>query len=137
MKKILPLCFLFQTFWAFAQIGVNISLPERGGTYIDLVRENYRWNNVNTGNPLSANEVDSKGWPEIDATYVVDFRPVAEWSGSIDDPEIYRLDVSGTWSGSFTGQGMVNAVVGGAVQGLIYDMGSNTTTFDFCSASGQ
>ncbi|MCB0679496.1 MAG: hypothetical protein KDC32_00790, partial [Saprospiraceae bacterium] len=74
---------LFLSLLAFnlpAQIGVNIGLPERGGTYIDLARENYRWTNLNSGSPVGSNEVDERGWPTVDAQYVVDFRPVAEWA---------------------------------------------------------
>ena len=123
--------FLLASIHSFSQIGVNIGLPERGGTYIDLVRENYRWNDLNTGNAITGNQVDEHGWPNVDAQYIVDFRPVAEWSGSIDDPEVYRLDVSGTWKCSFLGEGMVNGQAGGAVQNLQYDGNTNTTTFDF------
>jgi hypothetical protein len=122
---------------SFAQIGVNISLPERGGTYIDLVRENYRWSDLNTGNDLGVNEVDERGWPTVDVRYIVDFRPVAEWAGSIDDPEVYRLDVSGTWTCSFIGEGMVTPSIGGTVENLAYDLGTNTTTFDFVVTPGS
>ncbi|MEZ4930928.1 MAG: hypothetical protein R2788_02195 [Saprospiraceae bacterium] len=55
---------------------------------------------------------------------------MAEWFGSIDDPEVYRLDVSGTWKCSFQGQGVVAASTGGSVQNQ-YDMAANLTTFDF------
>jgi hypothetical protein len=121
---------------AFGQIGVNIGLPERGGTYIDLVKENYRWNDLATGTPISAGQIDASGWPTINAQYIIDFRPVAEWFGSIDDPELYRLDVSGTWTCSFIGQADVSAI-GGSVIGLIYDSMTNTTTFNFDVAPGS
>ena len=137
MKRLLLLFFSCCTMLSFAQIGVNIGLPERGGTYIDLVKENYRWNDLNTGNSLNSSQVDAQGWPTVDAQYIVDFRPVAEWSGSIDDPEIYRLDVSGTWTCSFQGEGIVNGSTGGTVQNLVYNAGSNTTTFDFVVALGS
>ncbi len=125
-------CFLLQ-----AQIGVNIGLPERGGTYIDLARENYRWNNLNTGNPVGSAQVDGSGWPTVDAQYIADFRPVAEWAGAIDDPEVYRLDLSGIWKCSFRGQGQASAVSGGSVQNLQYDAATNTTRFDFAVAPGS
>ena len=131
---------LFLSLLAFnlpAQIGVNIGLPERGGTYIDLARENYRWTNLNSGSPVGSNEVDERGWPTVDAQYVVDFRPVAEWAGSIDDPEVYRLEVSGTWKCSFHGEALVNASTGGTVQNVDYDPGANLTTFDFVVAPGS
>ncbi len=137
MKQISPFLFLLLTINTFAQIGVNISLPERGGTYIDLVRENYRWADLSTGNALNPSQVDEEGWPTVDARYIVDFRPVAEWAGSIDDPEVYRLDASGTWSCSFNGEGTVNGTVGGSVQNLSYNAGTNTTTFDFVVAPGS
>lgn len=114
-----------------AQIGVNIGLPERGGTYIDLAKENYRWNNLNTGNAIGSGEVDSRGWPTVDAQYIVDFRPVAEWAGSVDDPENFHLNVSGIWKCSFLGQGNATAVAGGTVQNANYDAAANLTSFDF------
>lgn len=137
MKKIALFTILaFVSSFSFAQIGVNISLPERGGTYIDLAKENYRWNNLNTGNPLQSNEVDEQGWPTVDAQYIIDFRPVAEWTGSIDDPELYRLDVSGTYKCSFVGQANVSAATGGQVQNVTYDSSINTTSFDFVVEQG-
>jgi len=122
---------------SFAQIGVNIGLPERGGTYIDLARENYRWHDLDSGDPLGPAQVDAQGWPAVDARYIADFRPVAEWAGFIDDPEVYRLDVSGTWKCSFLGQGTVAAIAGGSVQNPAYDAGSNTTAFDFVVPPGS
>lgn len=121
---------------SFSQIGVNIGLPERGGTYIDLVKENYRWNNLATATPLNSDEIDASGWPSINAEYIIDFRPVAEWVGFIDDPEVYRLDVSGTWKCSFIGQADLSAS-GGTIVSMIYDVPSNTTTFDFVVAPGS
>ncbi len=121
---------------SFSQIGVNIGLPERGGTYIDLVKENYRWNGYASGTSLQPNEVDEKGWPTTDARYIVDFRPVAEWTGNIDDPEIYRLDVSGVWNCSLTGEATVTSNMA-TILDLTYDPISNTTTFGFDVAPGS
>ena len=120
-----------------AQIGINISHPERGGTYIDIVKENYRWTDLNTGAPVNANSVDAQGWPTVDAQYVLDYRPVAEWAGSIDDPEQYRLDVSGTYKCRFRGQADVRGAVGGQVTNMSYDAGTNVTTFDFEAPQGS
>lgn len=131
MKAIILIPFLFLSLNVFTQIGVNISLPERGGTFIDLAKENYRWNDLNTGNSVDQNSVDAQGWPRVDARYIIDFRPVAEWAGSIDDPELYRLDVSGSWSCSFHGQADVIAILGGQVQNTSYDAGANLSSFDF------
>jgi hypothetical protein len=51
---------------------------------------------------------DAKGWPLADAqTVLMDMRPAAEWVGTIDDPEQFRQNVSGTYKCSFTGQGDV------------------------------
>lgn len=113
------------------QLGININLAERGGTFIDAVKENYRWSNAGEGGELTASDVDAHGWPAVDARYVLDFRPVAEWSGAIDDPEAYRIDMSGTYKCSFSGSGDVRGVTGGSVENLSYDNVTNTTTFDF------
>ncbi len=124
-------------FESTAQVGVNIGLPERGGTYIDLARENYRWISLNTGQPVTHSDVDEQGWPTSDAQYIVDFRPVAEWANDIDDPEIYRLDVSGTWKCSLNGRADVGSAVGGSVQNVIYDSQTNTTFFDYVVPPGS
>jgi len=137
MKAPLLFSLLFISILCHAQIGVNISLPERGGTYIDLVKENYRWTSLASGSAISSSEVDSKGWPAVDAQYVVDFRPVAEWSNDIDDPEEYRIDVSGTWKCSMNGQASVSAVAGGSIQNLNYDAGENFTSFEFVVPQGS
>jgi hypothetical protein len=137
MKVAFLLFFLHIAALAWPQIGVNISLPERGGTYVDLVRENYRWNNLASGTELSSAEVDSKGWPTVNAQYIVDFRPVAEWAGDIDDPEVYRLDVSGTWTCSFEGQASVSSVTEGSIENYAYDANNNISTFDFVVPGGS
>lgn len=127
-------CFLFVMSMFFslhgAQLGVNISLAERGGTFVDVVKENYRWSVAGGGADLSAAQVDANGWPKVDARYVLDYRPVAEWSGSIDDPEQYRIDVRGTYRCSLKGQANVASVSGASIANKSYDQASNTTTFD-------
>ncbi|MBN2529250.1 MAG: hypothetical protein JXR76_22875 [Deltaproteobacteria bacterium] len=110
-------------------IGINLSFPERGGTFVDVVKENYRWNK--NGSDLTAAEVDAKGWPKVDAQFVWDNRPVAEWAGEIDDPEEYRINISGTYRCSLKGQATVSGNTGGTVENLTYDAATNTTTFDF------
>ncbi len=132
MKPVLTflILLLLSSQYAFSQIGVNIGLPERGGTYINLAKENYRWNNLATATPVNSGEIDGDGWPIINVEYIVDFRPVAEWGGFIDDPEVYRLDVSGAWKCSFNGQADI-AAYGGTIASATYDLPSNTTTFDF------
>jgi hypothetical protein len=113
------------------QLGVNISLPERGGTFTDIVKENYRWSKVGTGADLAAGDVDSSGWPKTDVNFVLDLRPVAEWANSIDDPQAYHLDLRGTYTCALKGRAAIRSTGQGAVQNLAYDSASNSTTFDF------
>jgi hypothetical protein len=86
---------------------------------------------------VTASQVDSLGWPKVDAQFVIDYRPVAEWNSSIDDPDVYRIDVSGTYKCSFAGQADVRGVMGGAIQNASYNSSTNTTTFDFVVSSTQ
>ncbi|MFH0976968.1 MAG: hypothetical protein V1874_14390 [Spirochaetota bacterium] len=130
------LLILLPTYTLFAgQLGVNINLAERGGTFVDIVKENYRWIKAVTGSQLTPAEVDKHGWPKTDAQFIADYRPVAEWSGSIDDPSAYRIDISGTYKCSFIGNASVRGVSGGTVRNKTYDAVSNLTTFDFVVAS--
>jgi hypothetical protein len=106
------------------RLGINIGLGERGGTFVDLVKENYRWQEPVT--------FDSEGWPTCDTLYIADYRPVAEWDNNtgIDDPEEYRVDMSGTYKCSFNGLANVSTWTGGSVQNKTYNLSTNTTTFD-------
>src|SRR3954464_2490553 len=115
---------------AAGQLGVNINLAEQGGTFVDMVKENYRWSTP-VGADLTPAQVDSNGWPKVDAQFLMDFRPAAEWAGQIDDPEVYRLDLSGTYKCAFTGKATVAGTSGGTVQNALYDSAGNTSTFDF------
>lgn len=112
------------------KFGVGFGLSQRGGTFVDLVKGNYRWSKTD-GNDLNNFDVDTAGWPARDCRYVYDDRPVAEWEGLIDDPDVYRVDMSGTYKCSFTGQATVTAAWGGTVSNKVYNSGTNTTTFDF------
>lgn len=112
------------------QLGVGISLPERGGTMVDQVREQYRWTKAG-GAELTTSDVDASGWPKVDCRYIKDWRPVAEWIGVIDDPNEYRVDMSGVYKCSFTGQATLSKIDGDyTISNKIYNQGSNTTTFD-------
>jgi hypothetical protein len=113
------------------QLGVNIGLPERGGTFVDIAKENYRWSKVGSGAALTAADVDSNGWPKVDVNFVLDERPVAEWAQSIDDPAAYHLDLRGTYVCSFVGRATVRSTGQGTVQNVVYDSVSNLTTFNF------
>lgn len=137
MKTVHTFLFTLLTLLVYAQMGVNVSLPERGGTFIDVVKENYRWNGLANGQALTSNEVDAQGWPTVDCRYILDYRPVAEWIGQIDDPEVYRLDVSGTYKCSLSGSADIRGVVGGTVQNLVFNANLNTTTFDWVVPSGS
>jgi hypothetical protein len=111
------------------QLGVGVGF-ERGGTFVDLVKENYRWARTDWSD-LQSGDVDSQGWPTRDAIYIYDSRPCAEWEGLIDDPDVYRVDLSGTYKCSFIGRAKVSALAGGKVWNKWYDSGTNTTKFDF------
>jgi hypothetical protein len=117
---------------AFSQgLGVNISLPERGGTFIDMVKEVHRWVNPSTWQTLPDEDFDEQGWPACDALLVNDLRLVAEWSSEIDDPEEYRHDYSGSYSCSFTGQATVLSQGEGTIKDAHYDAATNRTSFTF------
>ncbi|MEE9439899.1 MAG: T9SS type A sorting domain-containing protein [Saprospiraceae bacterium] len=130
MKNFIILLLLFITNISTAQLGVNLNMPERGGTYIDVVKENYRWVSIATGALVTTEEVDNQGWPLVDAIYIFDERPVAEWTGSIDDPEVYRLDLTGTYKCSFNGKADVLNTEDGNIENYQYDEVNNKSTFD-------
>jgi hypothetical protein len=72
---------------------------------------------------------DAQGWPTADFTQTFDWRLVAEWISTIDDPEQYRINMSGTYKCSFVGQATVNGW-GATVSNKTYDAPNNITTFD-------
>lgn len=120
---------------AFAQpypgrLGVEASRD----AFVDLVRQSYRWEKPDGKSgwaELAREDVDDRGWPTTDCRWIIDFRPVAEWTGHIDDPDAYRTDRSGRYSGSFRGRAAL-AVLGGTFQlsNTAYNEKENTTTFD-------
>jgi hypothetical protein len=129
------LSLLIAASWCLAgQLGVNIGLPERGGTFVDIAKENYRWTKASTGADLAAADVDSSGWPKTDANFVLDLRPVAEWAGTVDDPASYHLDLRGTYKCCLTGRATVSSAGQGTVQNALYDSSTNVSTFDFVIA---
>ena len=104
-----------------------------GDAFVDIVRENYRWE---TSGPdgawrgLRPEEADEHGWPERDCRWISDYRPCAEWTGHIDDPDAYRLDRSGTYLGSFRGSARLECAEGPfAISNVVYDAAANQTTF--------
>jgi len=117
------------------QLGVNIGSSERCGTYTNQVNDNYRFTDT-AGADLVTGQTDSQGWPSIDCWYIVDWRPVAEWEGVIDDPEVYRCNMSGTYKCSFIGQATLTHIEGDfVVQNQVYSSSTNTTTFDVVVSS--
>jgi len=111
-------------------LGINLSLPERGGTFVDVVKGHHRYVDPNSWSPLEDGDFDERGWPVIDAMLIIDTRPVAEWAGDIDDPEEYRVDWSGTYSCSFVGKANVASNGEGSVGNVSYDSENNITTFE-------
>ncbi len=131
LKSLLLLLLLALANFVYAGgLGVNISLPERGGTFVDMVKEHHRWLDPNSWSPLDKADFDEWGWPTTDAMLMMDQRPVAEWASEIDDPEEYRVDYSGVYAGSITGKAQVSSQGMGTVKNVQYDETSNTTTFD-------
>ncbi len=107
------------------KIGVGAGL-----VWVDIVKQQYRFQKAD-GSELSSGDVDASGWPTCDAQYVFDGRPVAEWEGAIDDPEQYRVDMSGTYTCSFNGQATLSRIEGPwTIQSQSYNSGTNTTTFE-------
>jgi hypothetical protein len=108
----------------------KLGVEAAGDAFIDVVRQSYRWTDPN-GRALAAEDVDEYGWPLGDCSWILDFRPVAEWTGAIDDPEVYRVDHSGTYKGSFLGSAILVAAGGNfTLSNQAYDQASNTTSFD-------
>jgi len=100
-----------------------------GIVWVDLAKD-YRYTKAD-GSDLTSGDVDASGWPTCDAQYIYDGRPVAEWGGSIDDPEQYRVDMSGTYSCSFNGQATLTRAEGPyTIANQVYNSGTNTTTFN-------
>jgi hypothetical protein len=134
-KNTLKHCLIPVFFLAYqslaGQLGVNIGLPERGGTFVDIAKENYRWSKAGTGAALASVDVDSSGWPKTDVNFVLDQRPATEWAGTVDDPLAYHLDLRGTYHCALLGRASIRSQGQGSVQNMVYDSAANTTTFDF------
>lgn len=103
------------------QLGVNL---DNSGAFVNMIHHTNRYSN--------ARGYDSLGWPTSDFDLVLmDGRPATEWTGTIDDPEQYRVDYSGRYASSFTGAGTVRATgTAVTIENARYDAPSNTTYFD-------
>lgn len=116
----LHMCFVINAAPA-GKPGINLTDQ---GAFVNIINHTNRY--------AKAIGYDSLGWPLSDFELVLmDNRPVAEWSGTIDDPEIYRIDCSGTYKAGFTGRADINISGSGAtIVNKTYDTGTNTTRFD-------
>lgn len=126
MRTLLLILFLYillipKAMHSQVNLGVNVV---NDGAFVNIVNQTNRYNNA-TG-------FDSNGWPTSNFSLVVlDGRPVAEWSGSIDDPEEYRVDYSGVYKGSF--EGMADLSVSGtavSLNNINYNSSTNITSFE-------
>ncbi|MFN8366121.1 MAG: T9SS type A sorting domain-containing protein [Candidatus Kapaibacterium sp.] len=119
--------FVFLTLAATAQstfqLGVNFD-GQNTGAFVNVAKHTHRYS--------KAAGYDTLGYPTSDfELLLMDARPAAEWSNSIDDPEKYRVNVSGSYQCKFQGSGTVSSPwVASSVQNLIYDATSNTTYFE-------
>jgi hypothetical protein len=114
---------------AQAPFGVNL---DNANAFVNIVNHTARYS--------EATGYDANGWPTSDFSLVLmDARPATEWSGTIDDPDVYRRDVSGRYLCSFKGLATLTAT-GTAVQieNQTYDAATNVTSFDLVvGAAGQ
>lgn len=92
--------------------------------YTNIINHTNRYSKVSS--------YDNLGWPKSDFDLVlVDGRPATEWTGTIDDPETYRINYSGRCKSSFTGIANINATgTSVTVENKTYDLQTNTTIFD-------
>jgi len=70
----------------------------------------------------------------------MDNRPTGEWFNDIDDPDVYRIDMSGLYKCSFSGSATFGSYVGGGwqIENMLYDSIANKSTFDLIvSAPGS
>lgn len=125
MKKSLLLISLFISLSAISQpkfqLGVNL---DDNGAFVNIINHTNRYS--------KATSYDSLGWPKSDFDLVLlDGRPATEWSGTIDDPETYRVNYSGRYKCSFKGIATINATgTSVTIENKTYDSPTNTTTFD-------
>ncbi|MFM9944128.1 MAG: T9SS type A sorting domain-containing protein [Bacteroidia bacterium] len=125
MKKSILLISLFISLTTLSQpkfqLGVNL---DDNGAFVNIINHTNRYSN--------ATSYDSLGWPKSNFDLVLlDGRPATEWSGSIDDPETYRVNYSGRYKSSFKGIATINASgTSVSIENKTYDSPTNTTTFD-------
>ena len=116
----------------FEKAGMGVNL-DNIDAFVNLIDGAYRFTPIGSGSGISAANVDEKGWPTTDFGWISDNRPFGEWWGTMDDPEAYRVDYSGVYKGSFTGQATLSKKFANLPFSILneqYDAASNTTTFD-------
>ena len=119
------IAFIFLTGSLFSQnnfrLGVNL---DDNGAFVNIINH--------TNRVSKAKGFDSTGFPQSDFDLVLlDGRPATEWTGTIDDPEKYRIDYSGRYKSSFKGIGNIIATgTSVTIENKLYDTLSNTTFFD-------
>ncbi|MDZ4744913.1 MAG: hypothetical protein SGJ05_02800 [bacterium] len=110
---------------ALAQPPVNLGVNlDAQGAFVDVVKHTNRYS--------GATSFDANGWPQSDFSLVLfDGRPATEWTQTIDDPEVYRVDYSGRYLAHFTGSADVVATgTAVSVENMQYNAVSNISTFD-------
>src|SRR5258706_2358016 len=92
---------IFTSPFAIGQPPVNLGVNvDESGAFVNLINHTNRYSN--------AKGYDQHGWPASDFDLVLlDGRPATEWTGTIDDPEAYRVDYSGRYLARFIGSASV------------------------------
>jgi hypothetical protein len=120
--------------FAAAPYAGKLGVEANGDAFVDVVRQSYRWEKPDGHDGWvkpARDDLDTCGWPLSDCRWILDWRPCAEWTGHIDDPDAYRVDHSGVYRGSFTGAARLT--IGGGSFSLAnqtYNAAANRTTFD-------
>jgi len=132
VKFAIPIVVL--TFAALAQpypdrIGIGVAPDQWGRLFADVSKMARPFVEIGTEDEAP---MDSMGYPLSDCDLILmETWPVAEWVSDIDDPEQYKLDLSGTYHCSFVGQADVSRVWGDfTISPVNYDSATNTSTFD-------
>lgn len=116
------------------KMGINFDMR---ASYVNLADQDYRWAKI-TGVPgsytyttVTSSDVDpATGWPNVDCRFVTDSRSPVEWIEGVNDPDGYRINQAGTYSGSFIGQADLAILDGpSSLTNISFNSSTNTTTF--------
>lgn len=119
----------------YPKVGVNLGMASSGmstSEFVDIGKQERGWRKI-TGGVMPHDSLDEQGWPLYDARRVFfDKRAFGAWINSIDDPESYQKDMSGTYKLSFEGQAELSLAEGEGPQILnkVYDPSINITRAD-------